>query len=164
MRLYDGNSFLDTPQRRQTNVAISQLPTFDNDGVPVSSMWRVVSRVEGCGEVRVFNVMYAFTPDGKMARIALLPGTAAADYLSRAVGENLTQPDATYERFAKTIRQLNRHPTLAAEIRGLVGDVSALREIYEPALLDETTDKDARQMMDCVKTLLELVEQTTENC
>ncbi len=83
----------------------------------------------------------------------------AAGYLSNAVGENLPPSDATYERFAKTIREPTRHPALAAEIIGLVGDVSALREIYEPALLDETTDKDARQMTDCVKALAALVKR-----
>ncbi len=81
----------------------------------------------------------------------------AAAYLSSAVGENLPPSDATYERFAKTIREPSRHPELTTEIRGLVGDVSALREIYEPALLDETTDKDVRQMIDCVANLAELV-------
>jgi hypothetical protein len=81
----------------------------------------------------------------------------AAAYLSSAVGENLAPSDATYERFAKTIRQPSRHPALIAEIRGLVGDVYALREIYEPALLDETAVKDVQQMIDCVTSLAELI-------
>lgn len=87
----------------------------------------------------------------------------AAAYLSSAVGENLPPSDATYERFAKTIREPSRHPELATEIRGLVGDVSALREIYEPALLDETTDRDAQQMIDHVAKLEELVRVFVKN-
>lgn len=79
----------------------------------------------------------------------------AAGYLSNATGNNLPPSDATYEQFAKTIREPNRHPALINKIRGLVGDVSALREIYEPALLSETTAKDAQQMAICVNMLLE---------
>lgn len=87
----------------------------------------------------------------------------AAAYLSNAAGENLPPSDATYERFAKTIREPSRHPELTTEIRGLVGDVSALREIYEPALLDETTSKDAQQMIDRVEALAELVREIAGN-
>jgi len=35
--------------------------------------------------------------------------------------------------------------------------VSALREIYEPALLDDATSTDAQQMIVCVTALMELV-------
>lgn len=87
----------------------------------------------------------------------------AAAYLSGAAGENLPPSDAIYERFAKTIREPSLHPAFAAEIRGHVGDVSALREIYEPALLDETTPKDAQQMIEHVTALLELVCAVTKN-
>lgn len=69
-----------TPQLKQTNVVISQTPTFNDDGMPTSGMWRVVGRVEGCDESRVFNIMYAFTPDGRMGRVGLLPGSTAASY------------------------------------------------------------------------------------
>lgn len=81
----------------------------------------------------------------------------AAAYLSGATGENLPPSDAAYERFAKTIREPKRHPALITKIRGLVGDVSALREIYEPALLGETIFNDAKQMIDCVAALAMLV-------
>jgi hypothetical protein len=43
--------------------------------------------------------------------------------------------------------------------RRLVGDVSALREIYEPALLDDATSTDAQQTIVCVAVLVELVEE-----
>lgn len=81
----------------------------------------------------------------------------AADYLSAVTGQSLPPNDAVYDLFAETIRNPSRHPALLQEIGEAVGKVCALREAYEPALLDETTPKDAVQMIDCVRRLLELI-------
>jgi len=81
----------------------------------------------------------------------------ASAYLLLATGQHMPQNDTTYDLFAKTIREPNRHPASLQAIKQVVGDVCALREIYEPALLDETTHKDAKQMIDCVSALIELV-------
>ena len=83
----------------------------------------------------------------------------AAWYLSCAAGENLPPPDAIYERFAKSIRAQDYNPSVLAKVKEVVGKVSALREIYEPVLLKETTAKDAQQMIGCVASLAELVEE-----
>ena len=61
------------------NVLITTPPTFDSSGTPVSGEWRMLGRVEGCGETRILNVEYLFTQDGQMKRLALLPGTTSAD-------------------------------------------------------------------------------------
>jgi len=81
----------------------------------------------------------------------------AAAYLFNAIGQILPPNDATYDLFAKTIRATNCHAALRVEISGLVGDVSALREIYEPALLDDTTSEEATQMIERVALVTELV-------
>jgi hypothetical protein len=67
-----------TPQLKQTKVFINNSPTFGEDGIPLSGEWRVIGQVEGCGEHRTFNILYGFTTDGKMVRLALLPGTTVA--------------------------------------------------------------------------------------
>ena len=69
-----------TPELKQTNVIITQPPSFGPNGAPTAGMWRVVGHVEGCEKSSVFTVMYAFGPDGRMARFGLLPGTTIADY------------------------------------------------------------------------------------
>lgn len=81
----------------------------------------------------------------------------AAVYLSAVKSQSFTPNEATYNLFAKTIREPNRHPEKLQSIKEVVGDLSALREIYEPALLDETTPQDARQMVGHMDTMLELV-------
>ena len=84
----------------------------------------------------------------------------AATYLLATSGQRLPPNDATYDLFAKTIREPNRHPASLQTIREIVGDVCALREAYEPALLDETTAQAAQQMIDHVTGLLKLVKVT----
>ena len=68
-----------SPKLQGLLVLVETAPTFDSNGEPTSGEWRVVSHIEGCGEKRVFNLEYLFTPDGQMKRIALLPGTTAAN-------------------------------------------------------------------------------------
>lgn len=81
----------------------------------------------------------------------------ASGYLAGVTGNSLPPCDATYDVFANTIRAQNYDPALMVRIGELVGKVSALREIYEPALLDETTAKDAQQTVDWVIALHKLV-------
>jgi hypothetical protein len=81
----------------------------------------------------------------------------AAAYLSAVIGQCLPPNDATYDLFAKTIREPSRHPASLQKIKEVVGDVCALREAYEPVLLNETISKDAEQMIGCVYGLLELI-------
>jgi hypothetical protein len=68
-----------SPKLKTMNVVIGTAPKFDPDGMPTTGQWRVVGNVEACGQTRVLNVLYMFTPDGTMKRIALLPGTTIAD-------------------------------------------------------------------------------------
>ena len=68
-----------SPKLQGMNVLISTLPKLDSDGTPVSGEWRMVGRVEGCGETRILSVEYLFTQDGQMKRLALLPGTTVAN-------------------------------------------------------------------------------------
>jgi len=63
----------------------------------------------------------------------------AAAYLLATTGQHLPPNDTTYDLFAKTIREPARHPDMLRKIKETVGKVSALREAYEPVLLDETT-------------------------
>lgn len=81
----------------------------------------------------------------------------AAAYLLAATDQRMPPNDATYDLFAKTIREPTRHPDMLQKVKETVGKVSALREAYEPALLDETTPQDAQQMIDHVTKLSELV-------
>lgn len=82
----------------------------------------------------------------------------AVAYLLATTGKRLPPNDATFETFSDTIQETNRHPDFKSKIEDVVGDVYVLREAYEPALLDETTLKDAQQMIDHVAALVELAE------
>jgi len=84
----------------------------------------------------------------------------AAAYLLAAKGQNLPPNDGTYGLFVETIRESTRHQDMRQRIREAVGKVSALRDAYEPTLLDETTPQDARQMIDCVAAMAELAGET----
>lgn len=86
----------------------------------------------------------------------------ASGYLSGVAGQSLPPNDATYDLFAETIRETSRHPDTALKIREIISKVSALREAYEPSLLDETTTQDARQMIDHVEALLEFSREMVE--
>ncbi|MEJ0062754.1 MAG: hypothetical protein WDO70_06015 [Alphaproteobacteria bacterium] len=88
---------------------------------------------------------------------------AAAAYLSGVTGQNLWPNDATYDLFAKTIQEPNRHPSLLPEDISTISAICVLREAYEPALLDETTPQDAQQMIDHVAALAELVAKIAKN-
>lgn len=68
-----------SPHLQPTTVLIDNSPAFDQAGAPASGQWRVRDYVEGCGETRILNILFLFTPNGKMRRIALLPGTTIAD-------------------------------------------------------------------------------------
>ena len=68
-----------SPKLQGMNVLIVTPPTLDSSGTPVSGEWRMVGRLEGCGETRVLSVEYLFAPDGQMKRLALLPGTTVAN-------------------------------------------------------------------------------------
>lgn len=81
----------------------------------------------------------------------------ASGYMVGVTDKQFPPCDVTYDLFAKAIRGTENSSVLPPEKRGIVGDVCVLREAYEPALLDETTDKDAQQMIGCVNMLLELV-------
>ena len=87
----------------------------------------------------------------------------AVAYLSTIAGQSLPPNDAAFDLFSETIQEPNRHPDLLPRIEDVVGDVYVLREAYEPALLDETTPKDAQQMIAHATKLQELVEQITGN-
>jgi hypothetical protein len=63
----------------RSNVLTEKPPSFDASGTPTAGEWRVVGRIEGCGVARTFNILYAFTKDGAMKRLALLPGSTAAN-------------------------------------------------------------------------------------
>ena len=67
------------PNARHIGVVVGVAPTFDPSGVPRSGEWRVVGDFEGCGSARKLSVAYRFGADRQMVRIALLPGTSAAD-------------------------------------------------------------------------------------
>ncbi len=84
----------------------------------------------------------------------------AVAYLLAAKGQSSPPDDATCDLFVETIRESTRHQDMQRRIREAVGKVSALREAYEPALLDETTPQDARQMIDCVAAIAELARET----
>jgi hypothetical protein len=86
----------------------------------------------------------------------------AAGYLSGVACQSLPPNDATYDLFAETIREPSRHPESALRIREIIGKVNALREAFEPSLLNETTPQDAQQMIDHVETLLELSREMAE--
>lgn len=86
----------------------------------------------------------------------------AAAYLLVTTEQRLPPSDSTYHLFAKTIREPDRHPEKLQKIREVVGDISALREAYEPSLLDEITSKDAKQMIERMTTLEKLVEQAID--
>ena len=79
---------------------VGTAPTFDKAGKPVSGNWRVITRLSGCGQARMFSLFYAFAPNGQMVRLGMLPGSTAADpilqrdallYASTAMGK-LTPP------------------------------------------------------------------------
>lgn len=70
-----------SPKLQGMNVFIDSPPQFDSSGAPISGKWRMIGRIEGCGETHIFKVEYLFTPDGQMKRVALLPGTTIADLL-----------------------------------------------------------------------------------
>lgn len=84
----------------------------------------------------------------------------AVAYLSAVTGQSLPPSDAAFEQFSETIQEPKRHPDLLSKIEDVVGDVYILREAYEPALLNETTDKDTRQMIGHVVRLLEFTSET----
>jgi hypothetical protein len=83
----------------------------------------------------------------------------AVVYLSTMTGQSLPSNDTNYDLFAETIREPHRHPALVQKVGEVVGKVCALREAYEPALLDETSLKDAQQMIGHVAALAELVDE-----
>jgi hypothetical protein len=62
-----------------SDVLISEAPTFDKDGAPTSGAWRVVGKVEGCGQVRLLSIYFFFPKNGQMQRVGLLPGDTHAD-------------------------------------------------------------------------------------
>ena len=68
-----------SPRLQGANVVVHVLPKFDTAGKPVSGRWQVVTRLEGCGQSRTFNLFYGFGPDGQMVRTGSLPGTTVAD-------------------------------------------------------------------------------------
>jgi HEPN domain-containing protein len=87
----------------------------------------------------------------------------AAAYLSIATGQSQQPSYATYDLFDKMMRKPStQQPVLSPEMSGIVGCVSVLREVYEPALLDETSAQDAQQMIEHVSALLELVSDLVE--
>lgn len=67
-----------TPSLAGANVVVHVPPRFDASGRPLSGRWQVVSRLQGCGETRTFNLMYSVGPNG-LTRLGTLPGTTAAD-------------------------------------------------------------------------------------
>lgn len=87
----------------------------------------------------------------------------AVAYLAAVTGQSLPPNDAAFEQFSETIQEPERNPDLLSKIEDVVGDAYVLREAYEPAILDETSSKDAKQMIDHVEALADLVKEVTEN-
>jgi hypothetical protein len=87
----------------------------------------------------------------------------AAVYMREIEGQDLPANDDTYHLFSKAIQQSGRHPKFRDQITGVVRVVYVLHEAYEPALLHETTTKDAQQMIDHVSELQGLIEQVLES-
>ena len=67
-----------TPRLADAQVVVHEAPKFDASGRPVSGRWQVISHVQGCGETRIFNLMYIVGPNG-LTRLGTLPGTTIAD-------------------------------------------------------------------------------------
>jgi hypothetical protein len=53
--------------------------SFSADGKVVAGAWKQIVEEQGCGTSRLLNVMLASQNDGKLAAVALLPGTTHAD-------------------------------------------------------------------------------------
>jgi len=77
----------------------------------------------------------------------------AVAYLLIVTGLKYSEGWDTYNLFDATLREPERHPAHLQLIREIAGDVYVLREANEPSLLDETTSKDAKQMIDHVEAL-----------
>lgn len=69
------------PRLQSANVVVHVLPKFDIAGKPISGRWQVVTRLEGCGQSKLLNMVYGFGPNGQLVRTAVLPGTTRADPL-----------------------------------------------------------------------------------
>jgi hypothetical protein len=82
----------------------------------------------------------------------------AAAYMLEVEGKQLPLNDDTYYAFAKTIDKPEKHPEFSERIMDVVRSVSFLHEAYEPALLPETTPRDALQMINHVDALENLIE------
>lgn len=67
-----------TPQLKQMNVGVLEAPVFDEIGNPTRGAWRMVGRMEGCGQSKVLNLRYWFAPEGRLMRSTTLPGTTIA--------------------------------------------------------------------------------------
>lgn len=74
-----------SPSLAGANVVVHVPPKFDPAGQPVSGFWQVVSRVQGCGQTRQFNLFYT-AANGKLTRTSALPGTTIADLLLQKDG------------------------------------------------------------------------------
>jgi hypothetical protein len=68
-----------TPKMTALNAIVESPPAYDSGGAPISGQWRLIGRVEGCGQNRLLNIEYLFGPDGKMRMIGMVPGTSTAD-------------------------------------------------------------------------------------
>jgi hypothetical protein len=67
------------PRLAGANVLVHVPPKFDASGTPISGSWQVMMRLEGCGQSKIFNVLYKAGPNGQIARTGTLPGTSIAD-------------------------------------------------------------------------------------
>jgi hypothetical protein len=82
----------------------------------------------------------------------------AAAYMADVNGRDFLLDDGVYYIFSRTIQESGRHLQFEDKIAETVRTVFVLHEAYEPALLHETTAKDAQQMIDHVSELRGVVE------
>ena len=69
----------DTPNLVGATIVVYVAPKFDASGRPVSGRWRVMSELQGCGETKIFNLVYIVGPNRELTRVGTFPGTTAAD-------------------------------------------------------------------------------------
>lgn len=75
-----------TAQGGVEDVAFYKMPTFNSAGMPTSGAWKLKTRWTECGKSKTFSLLYNVTPDGRLSRSRLLPGTTAADPLLQRDG------------------------------------------------------------------------------
>lgn len=68
------------------NVAFYKTPTFNTAEMPTAGAWKLTTRWTGCGQSKLFSLLYSVGADGRLSRSRLLPGSTAADPLLQRDG------------------------------------------------------------------------------